>query len=197
MALVWAPPGSARADSEELPGGPPKREGDFAVGPEAGLVIPLSTNRLCPEGSQCIVDLGLAVDVAFSYRWKNGLGLGFGYEFWWMTANGVYEATVVQSFLVNLQYTFLPDRVTHPLIRLRGGPALLGPSFRVATLGGMAEIGVGAEVELDSDIAFTFLVTGNLLRTGSFVTPADDVLRASTGALDALLVLRIGFNFYL
>jgi hypothetical protein len=52
-------------------------------------------------------------------------------------------------------------------------------------------------VELDSDIAFSFLVTGNLLRTGSFVTPADDVLRASSGALDAMLVLRVGFNFYL
>jgi hypothetical protein len=197
MVLVSALPGSLRADSEELPGGPPKREGVFAIGPEAGLVIPLSTNRLCPEGSQCILDLGLAVDVAFSYRWKNGFGLGFGYEFWLMTANGVYETTVVQSFLLNLQYSFLPDRVTHPLIRLRGGPALLGPSFRVATVGGTAEIGVGAEVELESDIAFTFLVTGNLIRTGSFVTPADDVLRASTGALDALLVLRIGFNFYL
>ena len=197
LALVWALPAWAEGETTDLPGGPPKREGIFAVGPEVGLVIPLSTDRLCPEGSQCIVDLGMAVEVGFSYRWKNGLGLGFGYEFWLMSANGVYETTVVQSFLVDLQYSFLPDRVTHPLIRLRGGPSLLGPSFRVATVGGMAEIGAGAEVELDSDIAFSFLVTGNLLRTGSFVTPADDVLRASSGALDAMLVLRVGFNFYL
>jgi hypothetical protein len=197
MVLLVSVPASLGADSADLPGGPSKRQGVFAVGPEVGVVIPLSTHRLCPEGSQCIIDLGMAVEVGFSYRWKNGLGLGFGYEFWLMTANGVYETSVAQAFLANLQYSFLPDRMTHPLLRVRGGPMLLGPSFRVATVGGMAEIGAGAEVELDSDIAFTFLITGNLFRTGSFVTPADDVLRGSTGAIDAMLVLRVGFQFYL
>ena len=167
------------------------------MGPETGLVIPLSTNRLCPDGFGCIVDLGWAVEVGFSYRWKNGLGLGFGYEFWLMTGNGVYETTVVQSFLANLQYSFLPDRQTHPLLRIRGGPALLGSSFRVATVGGTAEIGAGVEVEISSDTVFSFLVTGNVLRTGSFVTSADGAFRASSGALDAMLVLRMGFNFLL
>jgi len=74
---------------------------------------------------------------------------------------------------------------------------MLGPSFRVATIGGTAEIGVGAEVELSSDTVFSFLVTGNLLRTQSFTTPADDAQRAVDGALDAMLVLRVGFNFLL
>ena len=78
-----------------------------------------------------------------------------------------------------------------------GGPLLLGPSFRVATVGGMAEIGAGAEVEISPDSVFSFLVTGNLLRTRSFVTEADDALRAASGSLDAMLVLRIGFNFLL
>jgi len=190
-------PASLLADSSELPGGPSKREGAFAIGPETGLVIPLSTKRLCPDGFGCLVDVGWAVEVGFSYRWKNGLGLGFGYEFWLMTGNAVYETPVVQSFLVNLQYSFLPDRAMHPLVRLRGGPLLLGPSFRVATVGGAAEIGAGAEVEISPDSVFSFLVTGNLLRTRSFVTEADDALRAASGSLDAMLVLRIGFNFLL
>jgi hypothetical protein len=167
------------------------------VGPELGLVIPLSTKRLCPAGAQCIADVGWAFEVGFSYRWKSGIGLGLGYEFWLLSANGVYGVTVPQSFLVLFQYSFLLDRRTHPLIRLRGGPVLLGPSFRVDTVGGAAEIGAGAEVELTSDTVFSFLVTGNLLRTRSFVTPADGVLRASSGALDAMLVLRIGFHFML
>jgi hypothetical protein len=187
--LCLATPAALMADTSDLaalPGGPPKRLGEFAVGPETGLVIPLSTKRLCPDGFGCIADVGWALGVAFSYRWKNGLGLGFGYEFWLLSANGVYETTVTQSFLGNLQYSFLPDRATHPLIRLRGGLLLLGPSF-----------GVGAEVEIASDAAFSFLVTGNLLRTQSFVTAADDALRATTGALDAMLVLRLGFNFLL
>ena len=192
-----ASPAPVRADRADLPGGPPARSGSFAVGPETGLVIPLSTDRLCPSGYQCIADLGWAVSVGFSYRWANGIGLGFGYEFWLLAANGVYEITVPQSFLGVLQYSFLPNHATHPLIRLRGGLLLLGPSFRVATVGGTAEIGAGAEVEISHDNVFSFLVTGNLLRTRAFETPGDGAIRATSGALDAMLVLRVGFNFLL
>ena len=196
-ALGLAAPQPTWADALELPGGPPKRTGSIAVGPETGLVVPLSTNRLCPAGYQCIAEIGWAVGVGFSYRWAKGFGLGFGYEFWLLTANGVYEITVPQMFMGLFQYSFLPDHATHPLVRLRGGFLMLGPSFRVATIGGTAEIGVGAEVELSPSTVFTFLLTGNVLRTQSFTTPADGALRAVDGALDAMLVLRVGFNFLL
>lgn len=196
-AVCLVTPGSLRADSSELPGGPPERTGAFAIGPETGLVIPLSNDRLCPAGYECIAEIGWAVSVGFTYRWANGIGLGFAYEFWLLTGNGVYETTVPQSFLGVLQYSFLPSRQTHPLIRLRGGFLILGPSFRLETIGGMAEIGGGAEVEIGSDSVFSFLVTGNLLRTRSFTTSADDALRGVGAPLDAMLVLRIGFNFLL
>ena len=196
-ALCLAAPQSLRADSGELPGGPPEREGSIAVGAETGLVVPLSTNRLCPTGYECIADVGWAIGLGFSYRWANGIGLGFGYEFWLLTANGVYETTVPQMFTGLLQYSFLPDRSMHPLLRLRGGFLMLGPSFRVATIGGTAEIGAGAEVELSSNAVFSFLLTANLLRTQSFTTQSDGAVRAVDGALDAMLVLRVGFNFLL
>jgi hypothetical protein len=167
------------------------------VGAETGLVVPLSTNRLCPAGYECIADIGWAVGVGFSYRWANGIGLGFGYEFWLLTANGVYETTVPQMFTGLLQYSFLPNHSIHPLLRVRGGFLMLGPSFRVATIGGTAEIGAGAEVEVSSNTVFSFFLTGNLLRTQSFVTPADGAPRGVDGALDAMLVLRVGFNFLL
>ena len=197
LALCLAAPQPGRADSGELAGGPPETEGSIAVGAETGLVVPLSTNRLCPAGYGCIADIGWAIGVNLSYRWANGIGLGFGYEFWLLSANGVYETTVPQMFTGLLQYSFLPNHATHPLLRLRGGFLMLGPSFRVDTIGGTAEIGVGAEVELTSNTVFSFLVTGNLLRTQSFTTPADNALRAVDGALDAMLVLRVGFNFLL
>ena len=197
LALCLAAPQPGRADSGELAGGPPETEGSIAVGAETGLVVPLSTNRLCPAGYGCIADIGWAIGVNLSYRWANGIGLGFGYEFWLLSANGVYETTVPQMFTGLLQYSFLPNHATHPILRLRGGFLMLGPSFRVDTIGGTAEIGVGAEVELTSNTVFSFLVTGNLLRTQSFTTPADNALRAVDGALDAMLVLRVGFNFLL
>lgn len=197
-ALCLAVPQPGRADAGgELPGGPPSREGSFAVGVETGLVVPLSTNRLCPAGHECIADMGWAVGINFSYRWANGIGLGFGYEFWLLTANGVYETTVPQMFTGLLQYSFLPNHATHPLLRLRGGFLMLGPTFRVDTIGATVEIGAGAEVELSSDTVFSFLVTGNLLRTQSFTTWADNAQRAVDGPLDAMLVLRVGFNFLL
>ena len=196
-AVCLGAPQTLQADPGDLPGGPPERDGVFAVGPETGLVIPLSTTRLCPAGYACIADLGWAVEVGFSYRWANRIGLGFGYEFWMLTANGVYEITVPQMFLGLFQYSLLPNRTIHPLIRIRGGFLMLGPSFRVETIGGTAEVGVGGEVELSPKSLFSFLVTGNLLRTQSFTTPGDGALRAVDGAVDAMLVLRVGFNFLL
>lgn len=195
LCLAASQPLPAAAD--ELPGGPSARTGSIAVGAETALVIPLSTNRLCPPDYACIADLGWAVEVGFSYRWANGIGLGFGYEFWLLTANGVYEMTVPQMFLALLQYSFLPKRRIHPLVRLRGGFLVLGPSFRLATIGGAAEIGIGGEVELSSDLVFSFLLTGNLLRTQAFTTRADGAARAVDGALDAFLGLRVGINFLL
>ena len=160
-------------------------------------MVPLSTKRLCPSGNECIADVGWAVGLDFSYRWANGVGLGFGYEFWLLSANGVYEITVPQMFLGLAQYSFLPDRATHPVIRVRGGFLMLGPSFRVATVGGTAEVGAGAEVELTPTTVVSFLLTGNLLHTQSFTTPGDGALRATDHVLDATLVLRIGFRFLL
>jgi hypothetical protein len=198
LCVLWlAAPRLGRADAGELPGGPPERDGLIAVGAETGLVVPLSTRRLCPAGYECIADIGWAIGLNFSYRWANGIGLGFGYEFWLLTASGVYETTVPQMFTGIVQYSFLPNHATHPLLRLRGGFLMLGPSFRVATVGGTAEIGAGAEVELSSSTVFSFLLTGNLLRTQSFTTGADGALRGVDGALDAMLVLRVGFNFLL
>lgn len=159
--------------------------------------MPISTKRLCPADYECIADIGWAVGLDFSYRWENGVGLGFGYEFWLLSANGVYEITVPQMFLGTLQYAFLPNRATHPLLRLRGGFLMLGPSFRVATVGGAAEVGAGAEVELTPTTVFSFLLTGNLLRTQSFTTPGDGAIRATDHVLDALLVFRVGFRFLL
>lgn len=196
-ALCLAPTRPLRADSSELGGGQPGRARSIALGVETGLVAPVSTNRLCPSGFECIADVGWAIGTNFSYRWANGIGVGFGYEFWLLSANGVYEITVPQMALGLLQWSFLSDRATHPLVRLRGGFLMLGPSFRVATIGGTAEIGAGAEVELTSSTVFSFLLTGNLLRTQSFTTSSDGALRGVDGAVDAALVLRVGFNFLL
>ncbi len=201
VACVWAlclvSPGVVHADSTEITGAAPEGARSFALGVETGLVIPVADEPLCPDGFECLFGVGWAIGFPFSHRWPKGTGLGVGYEFWVQNGNGVYEATVTQAFTALLQQSFLLDRSVHPVLRVRGGFLMLGPSFRVATIGGTAEIALGGEAELTPTTLFTFLLGGQILRTRAFDTRADGARRSVTGGVDAALVLRVGIAFLL
>ena len=196
-ALCLALPRSAQADSAEIPGAAPEGETSFALGVETGLVIPVASKSLCPDGYECLFGVGWAFGLPFSYRWAKGTGLGFGYEFWLQNGNGVYEATITQAVTVLLRQSFLSDRSVHPVLRLRGGFLMLGPSFRVDTIGGTAEVAFGGEAELTPSSLFTFLLGGQILRTRAFTTQADGARRSIAGGVDAALILRVGVVFLL
>ena len=169
----------------------------MAVEIDAGLVVPVSTDRLCPEGAECLLGSGLAVGLVLARRWDAGFSVGLGYEFWLLNANDVYDVTVAQQVTAVLQYGFMQDRAARPLIRARGGLLLLGESFRVATIGGMAELAVGAEIEFSPQTALTILLGGAILRTSEFETSRDGVERATNGGVDGAIALRIGYVFLL
>ena len=199
LASLTLSPGRAEADTEErVPGTVPEGSDlSLAIGVETGMVIPVADRPLCPDGAECPFGIGLAIGIPFSYRWGQGTGLGFGYEFWVQNGNGVYEATVTQAFTVLIRQTFLLDRSLRPVLRVRGGFLLLGPSFRVDTLGGTAELAFGGEAEISPTTLFTFMLGGQVLRTGAFTTTADDVRRGESGGVNAALVLRLGITFLL
>lgn len=178
-------------------GAPEGTQRSFAIGVETGLVIPVADGPLCPDGAECLFGVGLAIGFPFSYRWHQGTGLGFDYEFWVQNANGVYEATVTQAFTVLVRHAFLLDRSLRPIVRVRGGFLMLGPSFRVDTLGGTAEVAFGGETEITPTTIFTFTLGGQVLRTRAFTTEADDVPRAEHGGVDGALILRVGMSFLL
>lgn len=196
-ALCLSLPRSVRADSTEIPGTAPEGAPSFALGVETGLVMPVARKPLCPDGYECLFGVGLALGFPFSYRWANGAGLGFGYELWLQNGNGVYEATITQAFTVLVRQSFLLDRSVHPVLRLRGGFLMLGPSFRVDTIGGTAEFAFGGETELTPSSLFTFLLGGQVLRTRAFTTRADGAPRSVAGGVDAALILRLGLTFLL
>lgn len=175
----------------------PAGEPFFALGVETGLVIPVASKPLCPDGFECLFGVGWALGFPFSYRWAKGTGLGVGYEFWLQNSNGVYEATIVQAFTALLRQSFLTHKAVHPVLRLRGGFLMLGPSFRVATIGGTAEFAFGGETELTPTTLFTFLLGGQILRTRAFTTQADGARRSVAGGVDAALILRVGIAFLL
>ena len=193
--LLGASPLRADSTPDELYPEPARPR--FGIEIDAGLVVPVSTGRLCPSGSECLLGSGLALGLSFSRRWESGLCIGFAYEPWVLNANDVYEATVMQGITPVVQWTFLPDGAVHPLVRLRGGLLLLGESFRVDTVGGIAEVAAGAEVEVSDRTSFVFLFGGSVFRTASFTTSSDDTRRAVSGGVDATLALRIGYIFLL
>lgn len=196
-ALCLASPSLVLADSTKILGAAPEGTPSFALGVETGLVIPLAHKSLCPAGYECLFGFGWAFGFPFSYRWANGTGLGFGYEFWVQNGNGVYEATITQAVTALLRQSFLPDRALHPVLRVRGGFLMLGPSFRVETIGGTAELAFGGETEFTPSSAFTFLLGGQILRTRAFTTQADGARRSVAAGVDAALILRLGVTFLL
>ncbi len=161
------------------------------------MAIPVSTKRMCPPDEQCVFGAGFALAGSVFRRWEPGMSLGFAYEFWLQTANDVYDLSVSQTFAAVFQHNFRSNRRLRPYLRLRGGLLLFGESFRVAALGGLAELGAGVEIDVTDHTAFTFNVGGAVLRTGSFTTPNDDVLRGTDGAIDAAVLLRLGYVFLL
>lgn len=169
----------------------------FAIGVEVGLVLPVADEPLCPSGSECLFGAGAAVGIPFSYRWKQGTGLGFGYEFWIQNSDGVYDAAVTQAFTVLFRHAFLSDRSLRPVLRVRGGFLLLGPTFRVDTVGGTAELAFGGEADINRNTVFSFLVGGQVLATQPFTTSADGVRRGEGSGVNAALLFRVGIAYLL
>lgn len=201
VVCVWAMclglPNPAEAESPEALGEAPEGQPSFAIGVETGLVIPVADKPLCPDGYECPFGVGWAFGIPFSYHWPQGTGLGFGYEFWLQNGNGVYEATITQAFTVLLRQSFMAHRAVHPVVRVRGGFLMIGPSFRVQAIGGTAEIAVGGEAEISPTKLITFLLGGQILRTGAFTTEADGVQRGVAGGVNGALILRLGVVFLL
>lgn len=196
--LCLALPGAVAADEPELTGAAPEgTRHRFGLGIEVGLVLPVADKPLCPSGSECLFGAGAAIGIPFSYRWKRGTGLGFGYEFWIQNSDGVYDAAVTQAFTVLVRQTFLSDRSLRPLLRVRGGFVLLGPTFQVDTVGATAEIAFGGETDINRKTVFTFLLGGQVLSTRAFTTSADGVRRGEGNGINAALLFRVGITYLL
>ncbi|MGB5810904.1 MAG: hypothetical protein WBG86_10255 [Polyangiales bacterium] len=191
-------PGRAGADERILLDTAPEgADRPFAIGPEVGLVMPVARTPVCPSGAECLLGVGFAFGIPFTYRWKQGTGIGFEYEFWVLNGNAVYEATVTQAFTAIVRQSFLVDRRLRPVLRLRGGFLILGPSFGANTIGGVGEAAFGGETDIAPTSVFHFLLGAQLFGTRPFTTSADGVARAQSGGINAALVLRVGISFLL
>ncbi|MEM9066858.1 MAG: hypothetical protein AAGE52_00090 [Myxococcota bacterium] len=167
-----------RADAFELPPPPSSHPPRIAAEFRLDVVFPLDQKPICPSGSRCVFGGGAGLGALVEWRWPSGLGLGLGYDAWFLDGNGVHELTTMQSLRVGVRYQFLRDRQTHPWIGAAFGGLLFGDTFRADAAGGLVDVQLGVEFELSASLAFTIGATLRWLSTTSFRTSSDGVERA-------------------
>ena len=187
-------PAKGRADDfEQIPEPSPSRPAIWAEA-HGDFVIPVETSSLCPPGVFCVFKLGGGVGGVLGARWRRGIGLGFGYDVWFMDSDGVYDVASLQSVLAVFQAGLLPTRRLHPVIRIDGGLAMFGQTFRAQALGGIGGVAVGVEVEVTTRTVANVMLGAHFFGVQTFVSPQDGAQRGGNG-VDVALTIRLGFAF--
>jgi len=111
---------------------PPTLAGEIHL----GLVSPIRAGKLCPAHADCIFNGGGGIGGDLEWRYSRGLGIGVGYEGFFLDGNGVYELTVIQILRAILRYRMLLQSLAHPYVGVGAGVAIFGDKFHYAALGG-------------------------------------------------------------
>lgn len=204
--LVWlAAAGVARAQDApeephpsavhvDPPPAPEAREPELIAQVHLGTVIPLERTDICPGESLCVLGGGAIVGVEIERRWPFGLGVLVGYDAWFVDSGGVFELGVVQIVRAGVQYVFADEWSIHPAIHLGVGALVFGDTLLVSTVGGAAEVGASAELELTESVAITFGAQAWLFTTTPFTTGRDRTRRSEGLGLNAALQLNVGLS---
>ena len=192
IAVVTVFASSAAAEPFQLP--PPQDELPVRLAGEVSLHVafPFAQGSLCPEGSACILGSGAGIAGLLEWRFPRGLGVGVGYDAWFLDGNGVNELSTLQTLRATLRYRLLRDRQVHPYLGAALGALLFGDTFRVEAVGGAVDLLLGVEIELSASLAFTAGVLIRLLTTSAFRSNSDGVERAESFGPDGAAALTVG-----
>jgi hypothetical protein len=184
----------ASAVHVDPPPAPEAREPELIAQVHLGTVIPLERTDICPGESLCVLGGGAIVGVEIERRWPFGLGVLVGYDAWFVDSGGVFELGVVQIVRAGVQYVFADEWSIHPAIHLGVGALVFGDTLLVSTVGGAAEVGASAELELTESVAITFGAQAWLFTTTPFTTGRDRTRRSEGLGLNAALQLNVGLS---
>jgi hypothetical protein len=157
-----------------------------------GLVTPIRPGRLCPAHADCIFNGGGGIGGALEWRYSKGLGIGLGYDGFFLNGNGVYELTVIQILRATLGYRMLMNSLVHPFVGVGVGVAVIGDKFHFSSLGGSVDLSLGVELEVSHLLAARFGLGLWLQTYGPFTSVNDSVRRASSLDLAIAGTLQIG-----
>jgi hypothetical protein len=149
----------ARADIEN----PESRleTGYIQYGAALAAELLASAGAICPQGAAvpCVIGSGGGLGVRVGYRFHSPFYLGAAYEFSKQDAHKSIYLAILQQLRAEARY-FIPVRGSYvPFVSLAAGGVGYGSQWSLQTLGGMASLGVGLELELSRTSAMTFIAS--------------------------------------
>ncbi|MGE3632301.1 MAG: hypothetical protein AB7P00_20545, partial [Sandaracinaceae bacterium] len=147
-----------------------------------------------PGDSQCVLGAGATFGVEIERRWPIGIGIAVAYDAWFVDSGGVFELGVVQIVHAAVRYTFATEWNIHPSLHLGAGALVFGDTFLPSTVGGAAELGATAELELTDSVALTAGLELWLFTTSPFTTGRDRTMRSEGLGINAALGFSLGLS---
>jgi hypothetical protein len=120
-----------------------------------------SPGAICPSGAAvpCVIGSGGGLAIRAGYRFHSPFYLGGAYEFSKQDAHKSITLAILQQARAEARY-FLPFRgVYMPFLTAGTGAVAYGGQFSAETLGGMAFLGVGVELQLSRTAVMAFILS--------------------------------------
>jgi hypothetical protein len=149
----------ARADVS----GPESRLETGSVQYGAALTAELlaSSGAICPAGAPlpCIIGSGGGLAVRAGYRFHSPFYIGGSYEFSKQDAHKSITLAILQQARAEARYFLAVRGLYQPFITAGTGAVAYGGQWAAETLGGMAFLGIGVELELSRTAVMAFVVS--------------------------------------
>jgi hypothetical protein len=144
-------------------GGPTSRLETGSVQYGAALTAELlaSSGAICPAAASvpCVIGSGGGLGIRAGYRFHSPFYLGGAYEFSKQDAHKSITVAILQQVRAEARY-YLPTRgVYMPFLTGGTGAVGYGGQWSLETIGGMAFIGVGMELQLSRTAVMAFIVS--------------------------------------
>lgn len=183
------------AEAFEVPPPPAKAPPRLAFDVHTGFSAPLRNDSLCPRGAGCVLQSGGGVGGSAERRWPSGIGVVVAYDLWFLDTDSVYELGVQQLLRAGLRYTVPTQIVFHPVFELTGGGMGYGDTFRIETVGILAQVMGGAEVELTASFGLRAGLGVRAFSHTEFRTERDNVLRGTGGPFSESFFFEVALTF--
>jgi hypothetical protein len=199
-ALILAP-ASARADVAPANIAPPNiappenrlETGYVQYGAALSAEFLASSGAICPEGMSvpCVIGSGGGVGVRGGYRFHAPFYLGVAYEFSKHDAHKSIYLAILQQVRAETRY-FLPvPGAYRPFLTTGLGAVGYGSQWGLDTVGGMALIGFGLEIEFTGSSLMSLILSYRPILLTNWRDSA--LLDRPTGVL-SLVGLEVGFE---